>query len=285
MSLTTTTTPVVDEDEVVPAVPDAARRALPGGDVARQIAFGLAGVAVVVAVWAVLTRTEVLNPDYVPGPFSVGDRIFDLIGSSDFRSAVVSTVRTWLWSMVVAGVVAIPVGLVVGHVRWLERPVGFVVDAARSVPSTALIPVAIIVWGLGDEMKMALIIYAVFWPLLINAMYGAHSVDPVMKSVARSLRWGSFTTLRRVVLPAAAPSIATGIRVSAAIGLIVVLSAELLGATSGIGTEMMLYQQANQPDFVYAGIVLIGVLGMLVAGLLALAERILVPWSNANRRR
>jgi ABC-type nitrate/sulfonate/bicarbonate transport system permease component len=278
------TTSVTDEP-LRPVAPGRAARSFPGLAAVRPVVLGAAGIALVIAAWAALSAGEVVDRTSLPAPGAVAGRIVDLLGDGRFRGAVIDTVRAWCVAMMLAGSVAIPLGLVVGHVSWLERPIGFVVDAARSVPSTALIPVAIILWGLGDEMKWALVIYAVFWPMLINSMYGARSVDPMMKSVARSLRWGRFTTMRWVVLPSAAPSIATGVRVAAAIGLIVVLSAELLGASDGIGTEILLYQDANQPDFVYAAIVLIGVLGVVIAGLLVAAERMLVPWAHAQRSR
>lgn len=266
-----------------PAVPTMARRAGLGGARARAIGLGAAGIAAAIALWAVLSAGNVLDANTVPGPQVVGSKVIELLGDSDFWSALRDTLGTWLASMAISIVVAVPLGLVIGNVRWLERPVGLVVDAARSVPSTALIPVAILVWGLGSEMKSALVIYAVFWPLLLNATYGAQGIDPMMKTVARSLRWGTFTTLRRVVLPGAAPAIATGIRVGAAVGLIVVLSAELLGATSGVGTLILRYQDVNQPDMVYAAIVLVGVLGLLVASGLSWLEKLLLPWSTASR--
>lgn len=252
---------------------------------AKPVVLGSSGVALAIATWAVLSATGVLNPDAIPGPGPVGRRVVDLLTDRTFLDALAGTLRTWAWSLLVSTIVAVPVGLLLGFLPFLERPVLLVVDAARSVPGTALIPVAILLWGLGNEMKSALVIYSVFWPLLLNSLYGSRNVDPVMKTVARSLRWGRFKILRRVVLPSAAPSIVTGVRVAAAIGLIVILSAELLGATSGVGTIILQYQNIQRPDFVYAGVVIVGLLGMIIALALTWFDRLVLPWSPANRKR
>ncbi|WP_116997376.1 ABC transporter permease [Desertimonas flava] len=256
-----------------------------GRGIAKPVLLGAAGIVAAVGVWAILSATGTLNPDAIPGPWPVGQRVADLLTDRVFLEALGGTLRTWAWSLLVSTVVAVPVGLALGYLPFLERPVLLVVDAARSVPGTALIPVAILLWGLGNEMKSALVIYSVFWPLLLNSLYGSRGVDPVMKTVARSLRWSGFKVVRRVVLPAAAPAIVTGIRVAAAIGLIVILSAELLGATDGVGTIILRYQNIQEPDFVYAGVVVVGLLGMLIALGLTWLDRRILPWSPANRKR
>lgn len=266
--------------------PTSPSRARWGGTAAalRRVLLGGVGVALAVAAWEIAHRAELVSPTALPGPGAVAGGVGELLGEPLLWEAARTTTATWLTSLGLSIAVAVPLGLLIGSLPWLERPVGVLVDAARSVPSTALIPVAILIWGLGSEMKAALVIYAVFWPLLLNATYGAQGVDPMMKTVARSLHWGSVTTLRRVVLPAAAPAIATGIRVAAAVGLIVVLSAELLGATSGVGTLILRYQDINRPEMVYGAVVLVGLFGLLVSTLLTWIEARLLPWSAASRR-
>lgn len=250
----------------------------------RGALLGVAGVATVLLVWHGLVATAVLDPVSVPRPVAVAGRAADLLRDDAFQSGLIDTLRTWVTALGIAAAVAVPLGIAAGSLSRLDRPLSFVVHAARSVPSTALIPVAILFFGLGVRMKVSLVIYATFWPLLLNAIYGARQVDPMMTTVARSLRWGRGRILWRVVLPAAAPSIATGIRVAAGIGLIVVLSAELLGASSGAGVVIVTFQQAERPDFVYAGIVLIGALGLAISASLSFLERWALPWAVANRR-
>lgn len=252
----------------------------------RPVWMGLAGIAAAVLTWQVLVATEVVSPLTVPRPRVTGARVLDLMVDDTFQREMWDTLTTWGWAMFLAGVVAIPLGLLIGHIRVMDRPSSLVVHAARSVPSTALIPVAILSFGLGTSMKTSVVVYAVFFPMLLNAIYGARAVDPMMRTVALSLRFSHRQVLWRVVLPSAAPSIATGIRISSAIGLIVVYGTELLGATTGAGVVIIRYQQLEPPriDFVYAGIVLIGAVGLIVSMLLSALERLLIPWASSAER-
>ena len=246
-------------------------------------ALGLAGIATVVMVWELLLQAGLISTLSVPHPYDVAQRIVDLLGDATFRSQVQDTMWTWFAAMVVTSLVAVPAGILFGYFPFLYRSSSALVDAGRSIPSTALIPISILFFGLGFQMKLVIVCYAVFWPILVNTSYGVNHVDRVMLQVARSFRWGTFTTLRRVVLPSATPYAATGIRLAGGIGLVVVLSAELLGATRGIGTVVIDYQQAERPDFVFACIVIIGVIGIGVYyGLRALESR-LFPWAGMNR--
>ncbi len=153
------------------------------------------------------------------------------------------------------------VGLLTSSTPALAKPSAVAVNAFRSVPATALIPIAILLFGLGLEMKVSVAIYAIFWPILINTVYGVAGTEPMRLQAARSMQWGWWRRQVFVVLPSALPSITTGIRIASGTALVVVLSAELLGARSGVGTVMLRYQNALQADFVYAGTLFIGAHG------------------------
>lgn len=253
--------------------------------VLRSPLLGLSGIASVVLIWHVAVTNGYVSQLSVPLPADVGRRVIDLLGDGDFISEAGNSLWTWLISMVLVFVVAVPLGILFGWFRAMYRPASTVIHAGRSVPSTALIPVAILFFGLGTQMKVALVAYAIFWPMLLNAMYGAHGVDPQMVRVGRSLRWSRTKILFRIVLPSAAPSVATGARVAGAIALIVVLAAELLGASNGVGSVIVTYGRNEQPDFVYAGIVLVGAIGVVLNYALNFLERAALPWAPGGRQR
>lgn len=247
------------------------------------VLFGAAGVISVVAVWQFLVSAELVSPLSVPPPAEVGARMFDLVRDGEFRSQVGDTLWTWFAAMLLTTLVAVPAGVLFGYFPFLYRSSSSLVDAGRSIPSTALIPISILFFGLGFQMKLVIVCYAVFWPILINTSYGVNHVDRVMVQVGRTFRWSTFTILRRVVLPSATPYAATGVRLAGGIGFVVVLSAELLGASRGIGTVVIDFQQAERPDYVYACIVIVGIIGIIVYyGLRAIESR-LFPWAGVNR--
>lgn len=246
------------------------------------LALGALGVAVVVAAWQAASALELVARESLPAPMTVAARVKDLLVSTDFQLQVLDTVWTWLLSMAVTVAVAVPLGIVLGTVAALYRPTVTVVHALRSVPATVFIPASVLLFGLGLTMKLALAVFAIFGPVLLNTVYGVHNTEPQLLTVARSLRWTRMQTLRRVVLPSALPSIVTGIRVASGIALIVIVSVELLGASYGIGTVIVKYQGIPRPDFVYAGIILTGVLGYILYTSLAAVERRSLPWTRRS---
>jgi NitT/TauT family transport system permease protein len=240
--------------------------------------LGLVGTGILIGTWAVISGGGVVASSSLPGPVAVARRVVDLLTDGDYWTAMQDTMWTWVLSLLLVGATAVPLGLVIGQVRPLFRPVNTAVSAFRSIPATALLPVAILTFKLGYEMKLALTYYAIFWPVLINSIYGSINTDPLRLDVARSLRWSRWRRFTRVVLPSAAPMVATGIRIASGTALVVVLSAELLGATKGIGVTIRVYQQSERTDFVYAGIALVGVLGTLLYTSLVHVEKRMLRW-------
>lgn len=254
-------------------------RALP-----RDWPLAAAGVATIFVVWDLAVRSGLVSALVVPPPLEVFRGLGVLVTDRSFPGHGIDTLLSWVATMLVASAFAVPVGLLMGYFAALYRPASMVVHALRSVPAIAMIPIAILVFGLGPTMKIAVSVYATSWPLLLNSMYGVRSAEGQMITAGRSLRWGRGKLLRRVILPAAAPSIATGFRLAATIGLLVLLATELLGARSGLATLLIVYEEAQRPEVVYAGILVIGSLGLFIHYALSAVERLVIPWAHAQRR-
>ncbi|WP_235734647.1 ABC transporter permease [Nocardioides alcanivorans] len=183
-------------------------------------------------------------------------------------------------TVLIGAVAGVALGLLVSSHRALQRPAMVLVNSLRSIPATALIPIGVMALGMGTQMKVAIGVYAVLWPILINTTYGVASTERMRLQAARSMQWSWWRRQVLVVLPSALPSILTGIRIAVGIGLIVIISTELLGARTGVGTVLVQYTQADRPDVVYAGVLLLGVVGaLLFSGLLRLEQR-LVRWEH-----
>jgi NitT/TauT family transport system permease protein len=160
-----------------------------------------------------------------------------------------------------------------------------IVEFLRPVPSVAMIPLAILFFGLGATMRISVISYAAFWPLLINTIYGVRAIDPLALDVARNFGITGAAALWRVTLPSALASIATGFRISATIALVVTITTELIAGNSGIGFYISQMEQANRLPPMYAGILLTGILGYLLNSLFVTLERRIVFWTPAARDR
>ncbi|PWU55516.1 ABC transporter permease [Micromonospora globispora] len=208
-----------------------------------------------------------------------------LFGNTEFLLDVVATMEAWAIGLAIATAIGVPLGLVLGSLRVAYEVSSVVVEFLRPIPSVALIPLAILLFGQGTEMKASLAIYASVWPIFFNTLYGVRDVNPISKETARTFRLTPFAILRRVALPHAAPFILTGVRISAAIALIVTISAELLaGSSAGIGAYVLrISSGGGSTSMVFAGTVVAGVLGVLVNSVLQAAERRLFPWKHVEK--
>src|SRR5699024_8626284 len=119
----------------------------------------------------------------------------------EFLNELADTLQAWLIALGIAILLMVPIGLLTGTVDLLYRPISTVIHFARSIPATALIPIGILVFGLGIEMKVALATFAISWPIVLNVMYGVRATEPSHLVVARSLRWNNRQILKRVIFP------------------------------------------------------------------------------------
>ena len=177
----------------------------------------------------------------------------------------------------------VPVGLLVGSSRWAYRALRVPIEFLRPIPSVALIPLAVLIYGTGLESKVFLAAFASFWPLLIQTIYGVQDVDPVATDTARSFGLGRLARLYRVTVPSAVPYIATGIRISSAVALILAVTAELVIGSDGLGQAINLARSGGNIDLMYALIIATGLLGwVLNIGATAIERRVL-HWHPSQR--
>ncbi|MGH2663870.1 MAG: ABC transporter permease [Actinomycetota bacterium] len=262
---------------------DEDRRA-PEGLLGSSTVRGIVGLLVVFGLFEILTRAELVNPRYLPPASTLVARTAELLVDPAFLQHVGATMGAWAVGLSLATLAAVPLGVLLGSSRRIYKASHALVEFLRPIPSVALIPLAILLFGQGLEMKLAIIVYGSAWPILFNAIYGMHSVDPLAKDTARAFGFSRSSIMVRVALPSAAPFIWTGIRVSAAVALILAISAELLaGGTQGIGTFIVFAQHSGRQDLVYAGTIVTGILGFIVNWALVRAERRAFGWQRVLR--
>lgn len=243
----------------------------------------LLAIAGALALWELLTRTGILNPDHIPTMTDTVAELFELLGESSFWSAVGSTLEGWALGLGIAAALAIPLGILIGSSATAYRSVRFVVEFLRPIPSVALVPLAVLIYGVGLESKVFLAAFASFWPLFVQTLYGVQAVDPVATDTARSFGLNSFERLYRIKLPLAVPYIATGLRISSAVALILAVTAELVIGSAGLGREINLARQGGAIELMYALIITTGVLGWLLNIATTRAERRVLHWHPSHR--
>jgi ABC-type nitrate/sulfonate/bicarbonate transport system permease component len=243
-------------------------------------------VAVVsaLALWQLVVGIGLLNQDHVPPMTDTVGELASLVGESDFWSAVGSTLQGWALGLGIAAALAIPLGIAIGSSPLAYRSVRFVVEFLRPIPSVALVPLAVLIYGVGLESKVFLAAFASFWPLFVQTLYGVQDVDPVATDTARSFGLGRFERLWRVKLPSAVPYIATGLRISSAVALILAVTAEIVIGSAGLGRQINVARQGGAIELMYALIITTGLLGWLLNIAATQAERRVLHWHPSQRQ-
>lgn len=237
-------------------------------------------VALFLAAWEAAPRLGIVD-QFILTPFSlVVAALVRLVASGEMARHLLSSLQRALGGFGVAMAVGIPLGILMGWFKRFERFVDPLLQVFRNTSILALFPVFILVFGLGELSKMAIIFWGTLWPTLLNTISGVKGVDPLLVKSARSMGISQSGLLFRVVLPAASPSILTGIRLSAANAVLVLVAAEMLGANSGLGFLIFYAEQSYAVPDMYAGILSLSVIGCGVNYALVALERRVTGWKE-----
>jgi NitT/TauT family transport system permease protein len=238
------------------------------------------GIAAFFLVLEFITSLGLVPAIYLPRASTVVARMAELMVDPKFLKQVLATLEAWAIGLALATLISVPLGILIGTSELAYKMTSPVIEFMRPIPSVALIPLAILLWGQGFSMKIILVAYATTWPILFNTVYGVHDVDPIAVQTARCFGLKRRAILWRISFPSAAPLIFTGIRISAAIGLIVVIGSELLAsADSGIGSYILFVSlNGGHMDSVLAGAAIAGIVGVIINSLLGMIDRRVFGW-------
>lgn len=231
-----------------------------------------------VLAWEVVSRAGILPPAFFPPPSRVLLALVRELGTGEIPKHTLTTLAAYARGLALALAIGVPWGVLLGRVRIMRRASAVLIEMLRPIPSVAIIPVAILLLGIGEEMRFAVACYAAVWPVLFNTMYGVYNADPVLVDSARVFGFARWEVLWRVVVPSALPFITTGIRVSSAVALIVTVTAEMVAGTGGLGFYVKATELGSRVPEMYGGILLLGILGYLLNHLLRALEGRTLGW-------
>jgi ABC-type nitrate/sulfonate/bicarbonate transport system permease component len=246
---------------------------------------GIVFLIALIAIWEIASRSELLNPLVMPPPVRILDVFSDLIASGQIPWQILVSMRRAAAGYLLAAAVFIPLGIAMGLSKRIYCLFEVAVEMLRPVPPPVVIPVAMLFFGLEDEMKIFVIFFSCAWPILLNTLDGVRSVDWVLLSTARTFGLSRVKTIRQVILPAASPQIMTGLRVSLPITLILVVISEMVGSTDGIGYFILDSQRRFRVVQMYAGMLSLAILGYTLNQLFNLLHRLLMSWHWGMMRR
>lgn len=222
----------------------------------------IAVAAALVALWAVGNATGVLGTGILPPADAVGSQIIGIWTRPEFIAALSSTLLDAARGLLIATVLAIPLGVLIGMLPTLDKATRFIIDFGRSFPVIALLPVLVLLFGATSLMKIVAISIACFFPILIQSIYGARRLEPTIVDTIRSYRIPAHLRFFKVLLPAAGPYIATGLRIATTVSILVSVGVEIISLTPGMGREIALSRSYNETATTFAYIFYAGLLGV-----------------------
>ena len=248
-----------------------------------HIGYRIIATAIALLLWQLAVVSGIASASAVASPTSIVRVAGPLLSSAQFGTALTDTIMSWAEGLFVSLLIAIPAGILLGTSDLAYRMSRFTIDFLRTIPPVALIPLALLLYGATPKMAFALIVFGSVWPLLLQSMYGVHQVDPAARDVARSYRLSKMDRARFIVLPSAAPFVATGIRLAATISLLLAVGSEIIGGAPGIGNAITLQNQAGNVPAMWVYIVVSAVLGVVANLALIGLERRVLKWHSAHR--
>jgi ABC-type nitrate/sulfonate/bicarbonate transport system permease component len=261
-----------------PAATASPRLHLAFGKLATGRLSGFLLVLALLALWEVSARLEWVNSQSWPSFSAVLAATWRGLASGELSGILASSLERMFAGYFIGGGIGVVIGLLLGMVRILDRLVTPVTEALRPLPIPAIVPPLILFLGLDDALKIFVVAFSVFFPVLVSTVGGVRSIDEVLLGTASTFGTSRLRVLTRVVLPAAAPAILAGLRIALPLALITTVVAEMIAGSAGIGYYIVLTQYSLRPDEMYAAVLCLAVVGYLLNRGFVMLERRILHW-------
>jgi ABC-type nitrate/sulfonate/bicarbonate transport system permease component len=249
----------------------------------RKVLLGVTGIAGFLLTWQLIPTLGIVDPRFLPYATDTLARLVTEALDLEFWRNIGRTMTAWAIGLGIASLAAIVLGTIIGLIPILRRGTHSTVEFLRPIPSVALIPLAILLFGFQLPAALVIIVYASFWQVFVQVLYGVADVDTIARDTARSFGLSRREQIFSLVLPTALPYVMTGLRLGAAVALILAITAELTIGTPGIGREIVFAQGASDFTRVYALVIVTGLIGLVVNMGFRLIERRALSWHQSVR--
>ncbi len=268
-----------------PEAPVAARRRRHLLDKLRAAALGLGFPVLLVFLWhyaVALTGTRL-----IPTPRQVAVMMYDFSFGGVYDDAFSATILTHIWKSMqrvyggffLAALIGIPLGLMIGRIKFLRELLDPTINLLRPIPVTAWLPLSMIFFGLGPNAAVFLVFLGAFYPILLNTVFGVRSVDMRLFEAAAMLGCKGSAMFRQVVLPASLPAIFSGLRIAHGFAWILIVVGEMTGVPTGLGSVVMDGRTLSRTDLVVTGMIVIGACGFVTDRIIVLISNRFLRWS------
>lgn len=244
----------------------------------RTRLLGVVFIALLLVLWEIVAATGMLPAMSFPRMSAILAALWGLVASGELLRELLPSLARTFGGYFIGCLLGVFIGLLMGYFRGIYNLLEPITEVLRPIPSPAYIPIVILFLGIDNEMKIFMIAFASFFPVLLNTYSGVRGVDPVQLQTARTFGVTGNRLLWKVVLPASAPYIFTGLRVSLAVALIVMVISEMVAASNGIGYFILSAQRGFKIRDMFAGVLTLAMLGYILNRLFLLIENRVLAW-------
>ena len=249
----------------------------------RALAWRLASLgvlALIVAVWAEIAALKLLPPLFLPSPARAWNALVVGLSRGDLFAKLEGTLAHMLLGWVAASLIGVALGGLIGSSARARAYIGPTLEFLRPLPASALIPVAIAIFGLTPSMAVGVIAFGSVWPMLLATVHGFAHVEPRLLEVARALHMSRLTIALKIALPSALPDILAGLRLGLTVALILSVVCEMIAGLDGLGAWELLAARAYRSPDIFAGVILLGAIGLCANAALSAIEARTLSWRD-----
>lgn len=249
----------------------------------RNTVAGILGTVGFFVIWEAISRSGLVNNIMLPAPTTIVLSGWELLTSGELLRHLGASLWRSLLGFVAGSTLAIAVGVAMAQLPLLNATINPLVQMFRAIPALAFVPLAIFWFGIGELSKVFLIAWGVFFPVWVNTYLGVRDTNPLLGRAAASLGARGWRKFAFVVIPGALPFIIAGLRVSLSVALVLLVASELAGAAFGVGYLIQMSQQVFRVDYMFVGLIVLGIMGVAADFLFEGAVRRLLPWYGAEK--
>ena len=249
-----------------------------------DLALGIGTPIVLLALWQLAAHLNWVNPRIFTPPSSIAVAAGQLISAGTLQGDLAATLARLLVGYAIGAAGGVCVGLILGLVRPLRAALSPLFTALYAVPQIALLPLLLVIFGVGETPKVLTVVAVTFFVLEINTLAAVRNFDPRLVEAGRAYGATGVKLFRHVLFPGTLPQIFTGLRVSIALGLVVITATEFVASNNGLGFLVWNSWQLFQPNQMYVGLVTIALLGVVLTATISLLERLALPWLRRRHR-
>ncbi len=247
---------------------------------ASERLISIASPLLLLLLWEICARSNIIDTRFFPAPTVIVEKMFQMSASGEIWEHLRASMQRLAIGLIFGGVPAILVGLAMGLYRPIYAAVDPIISATYPIPKSSLLPLMLLIFGLGEGSKIVMVAIGAFYPIVINTAAGVRQIPPIFLDVGKNFKASRLRMFSTIALPGALPLIVTGVKLGAGMSLVLIAIAEMVGAKNGLGYMIWNAWEIFDVATMYVGLFIIALIGFALNLLVDLVERLVIPWKR-----